>query len=254
MNIDPVLSSGDNVSEPLVQAGNFTVTYQVADVSGNVAVPVTRPVTVMDVTAPIIDSYALSLQCEVINNLFNVSFTAWCVLMQIFGGITCRIGKELAQFNLVVQGGVFSDPGATAVDETDGDITATIVTSSNLDVSEPGKYVISYTVADMAGNQAIKKRKVTVVEDTSAPTLNLQQPTVSTKQLGYLPDPTASATDMAFTCNDAFVCNEEATIDLGDSIATFAAPEVLESLASSIANLSPDTYLAIYSVADNAGQ
>jgi len=218
-SISRSLSSGDDIELPLVTAGTFTVTYDVVDSVGNAAVPVSRDVKVNDVTAPVIDS----------------------------------IGKELAKYNLVIEGGVFSDPGATAMDETDGDITDSIVTASNLDVSEPGKYVISYTVADKAGNVAVKKRKVTVVKDEVPPTLSLENPTVTAKQLGVLPSPNATASDMAFGCDQLSVCDSPVVVDLTGNISVLAVPDVLEALDTGFADINPDTYIAFYSVQDGAG-
>ena len=62
--------------------------------------------------------------------------------------------------------GTFVDPGATANDNVDGDLTANIVVTSNLDVDQVGNYHVYYNVEDSQGNNAAQAtRNVTVVND-----------------------------------------------------------------------------------------
>lgn len=64
----------------------------------------------------------------------------------------------------VTQGETYTDAGATALDETDGDITANIIVSNPVDTATPSDYVVSYSVNDTAGNSATPvERTVTVV-------------------------------------------------------------------------------------------
>ncbi|TFV97678.1 DUF5011 domain-containing protein [Algoriphagus kandeliae] len=48
----------------------------------------------------------------------------------------------------------FTDPGATANDEVDGDISANIVVTGEVNTFQPGEYVLAYNVTDAAGNAA----------------------------------------------------------------------------------------------------
>ncbi len=57
----------------------------------------------------------------------------------------------------------FTDPGATATDDKDGDITAQIITTGTVDVTKIGSYELTYSVSDNAGNQASVKRIVNVI-------------------------------------------------------------------------------------------
>jgi len=57
----------------------------------------------------------------------------------------------------------FVDPGATAIDDEDGDITSAINTSSNVNTEVPGIYQITYTVEDKAGNTGVAVREVEVL-------------------------------------------------------------------------------------------
>ncbi len=71
-----------------------------------------------------------------------------------------------ATIDLIV-GDAFSDPGATATDNVDGDISANIVVGGDaVDTNTPGTYVITYNVSDAAGNAAAQvTRTVTVSPD-----------------------------------------------------------------------------------------
>ncbi len=71
-------------------------------------------------------------------------------------------------------GDSFKDPGATATDNEDGDITDKIkkfIEAINTNV--PGIYKVYYTVEDRAGNVAIAKRVVKVDIDTLPPVITL---------------------------------------------------------------------------------
>lgn len=58
----------------------------------------------------------------------------------------------------------FTDPGCTAADDFDGDLTARVVSDlSALDFSRLGDQVITYSVSDAAGNKTVRERKVKTV-------------------------------------------------------------------------------------------
>ncbi len=60
-------------------------------------------------------------------------------------------------------GNEFIDPGATAHDDEDGDLTDKINTSINVNTEVEGTYTVSYTVEDNAGNAAAATRTVDVI-------------------------------------------------------------------------------------------
>ena len=62
-------------------------------------------------------------------------------------------------------GNTFTDPGATATDNIDGDLTSSITTSGSVDTSSTGSYMISYSISDATGNSASVTRTVVIVED-----------------------------------------------------------------------------------------
>ncbi|MGB5396339.1 MAG: immunoglobulin-like domain-containing protein [Gammaproteobacteria bacterium] len=63
-------------------------------------------------------------------------------------------------------GSIYTDPGATATDDIDGDISARITTKGEVDTNTLGSYVVTYEVKDSGGNAAIPvARFVIVVND-----------------------------------------------------------------------------------------
>lgn len=71
----------------------------------------------------------------------------------------------------VVQGTAFQDPGAAALDNADGDISASINVAGQVNTQIAGEYILRYNVSDRAGNAAdevLRTVKVTprpVVDD-----------------------------------------------------------------------------------------
>ena len=58
----------------------------------------------------------------------------------------------------------FSDPGATAEDNEDGDLTTSIITLGSIDTSVVGTYIVTYAVSDSASNTFSITRTITVSE------------------------------------------------------------------------------------------
>ncbi len=72
----------------------------------------------------------------------------------------------------ISKGTTYTDAGATAKDDRDGDLTSSIETIDNVDTSKVGKYEVTYTVEDIAGNKATVTRIVNVVS-ISTPVVTL---------------------------------------------------------------------------------
>lgn len=75
--------------------------------------------------------------------------------------IITLIGQSSVSHQL---GTTYTDSGATATDNNDGDITANIIVGGDtVDTNTPGTYTITYNVSDAAGNAAAQvSRTVTV--------------------------------------------------------------------------------------------
>ena len=154
-----VVIGGDSVDTSTV--GQYTVTYNVTDSSGNAATEVTRTVNVTDTTAPVI---TLVGDAE----------------------ITVEVGTT------------YTDLGATASDNYDGDITADIVTVNNVNVNTAGQYIITYNVTDSSGNDATEVTRTVNVTDTTAPVITLVGDAEITVEVG------STYTDLGATASDNY--------------------------------------------------
>ena len=127
-------------SVDVTKVGTYTITYKAVDSAGNEA-SVTRTVNVVlapDTTKPVIT----------LNGANPLELT---------------------------QGTAYTELGATATDDRDGNVTVTI--SGNVDVNTVGSYTITYKAVDSAGNEATVTRTVNVVESTPT-TLKLSDATI----------------------------------------------------------------------------
>ena len=64
----------------------------------------------------------------------------------------------------VTQGDNYTDEGATATDDVDGDLTSSISVSGNVDTDIIGNYILTYSVSDSSGNSTSATRNVEVTE------------------------------------------------------------------------------------------
>lgn len=113
--------------------GICCITYSVSDSFGNTSGEV-RKVTVKDIVPPV---------------------------------ITLAGDREI-----VTSSAVFSDPGYSAADDLDGDITDAVTVETDYKPKTEGKFTFKYTVSDKSGNSAEAARTVTVA-DTSGPLMTL---------------------------------------------------------------------------------
>jgi hypothetical protein len=114
--------------------GTYTVTYNVDDAAGNAAVQVSRTVNITpeitpDVTIPVIT---------------------------LLGD--AEVSLEL--------GSTYTDAGAAAADNIDGDITSSIVMVNPVDVNSVGTYTVTYNVSDAAGNAAVQVARLVNIGGT----------------------------------------------------------------------------------------
>ncbi|WP_372882585.1 DUF5011 domain-containing protein, partial [Psychromonas sp.] len=80
------------------------------------------------------------------------------------------LGNNPLTLNL---GDNFIDPGATAQDDVDGDISGAIVFSGSVDTNTAGTYELTYSITDSDGNSASVTRNV-IVSDGSSEVIVLQ--------------------------------------------------------------------------------
>jgi hypothetical protein len=138
---DPGVTASDNVDGDITSsvvvagdavnvntAGTYVITYNVSDAGGNAATQVTRSVIVaLDTVRPIIT----------LNGSATINVTV---------------------------GGTYTEPGATATDNVDGNISSRIVVAGDVvNVNAAGTYVITYNVKDAAANAATQVTRTVVV-------------------------------------------------------------------------------------------
>jgi len=70
-------------------------------------------------------------------------------------------------------GAPYTDPGASAEDDIDGDISADIQVTGSVDSATPGEYTLTYNVSDSSGNPATPVSRTVTVEDTTPPQITL---------------------------------------------------------------------------------
>ena len=70
-------------------------------------------------------------------------------------------------------GDTYTDAGATANDDKDGDLTSQITVTDDIDVNKVGVYEVVYTVSDEAGNTTTETRTVTVQANRLAGSYNV---------------------------------------------------------------------------------
>ena len=199
-NIDGDISSsivigGDTVNTAV--AGTYIVTYNVSDAAGNAAVQVTRTVNVIpDTTPPVIT----------------------------------LIGSSSISLDL---GSTYTEQGATATDNIDGDLTASIVIGGDtVNTAIAGTYIVTYNVSDSAGNAAVEvTRTVTVNPDTTPPVITLNGPSTINLLVGD------SYVEQGATATDNIDGDLTASIVISGSVNTAVA----------------GTYFINYNVSDAAG-
>lgn len=115
----------DYKSVDITKVGTYELVYSVSNLKGKHTVKASRTIDVIDTTPP-----EITLKGESI--------------------VKVKIGTE------------YVDEGATAADKVDGDLSKNIKVDNTVDVNKKGKYTVTYTVSDAAGNEAQATRTVIV--------------------------------------------------------------------------------------------
>ena len=128
-------------------------------------------------------------------------------------------------------GSTFTDPGATASDAGDGDLTSSIVVSGSVDTSTVGTYTVTYNVIDTSGNAADPVTRTVNVVDTTAPVITLLGDNPMTIEVGStFTDPSATA------------------LDVGDGDLTSSI-----AIVNNVDTSTVGTYTVTYNVSDTSG-
>ena len=116
---------------------------------------------------------------------------SWTATLQVTDGEVDLI-KPVIELNgpatmYVTQGATFTDPGATATDDVDGDLTAQIVTTGTVDTATLDSYTLTYSgPVDAAGNVADPvSRTVIVIEQIINAATSRLQPFQFSNAIGF---------------------------------------------------------------------
>ncbi|WP_102348273.1 immunoglobulin-like domain-containing protein [Bacillus sp. Marseille-P3661] len=187
--------------------GTYTIRYNVSDAAGNTAQEVTRTLTIApaapsgmgssgkvdvtgampDATVTLYDANVNEVTTGLADGEGRITFTDlssgnYTVKQTVNGIDSDKSGQIYVDSTKpvitlvgdtavrIIAGATYTDAGANATDETDGDLTNNInVTGLPDNINTPGTYTIHYNVSDMAGNQAQEvTRKLTIAP--AAPT------------------------------------------------------------------------------------
>jgi hypothetical protein len=124
------------------QSGTYSITFSVSDGKGGT------------------DSETITIT---VNDVTTSDTTAPTITLNGDSSITLELGEE------------YTELGATATDDRDGNLTSEIIISSNVNTSVLGTYQVNYTVSDSAGNSVNATRTI-IIEDTTAPLIEIVTP------------------------------------------------------------------------------
>jgi len=131
-NVDGNLTSSINITGTVDTntVGNYTIFYQVKDRAGNEA-NATRTVNVLaqvDTTPPVLTLLG-------------------------YNPMSLHVGDT------------YTEPGAEAIDNVDGNLTSSIMITGTVDTNTAGSYAIFYQVSDTAGNKVKATRTIYVISN-----------------------------------------------------------------------------------------
>jgi hypothetical protein len=145
--------------------GNHIITYRVTDEAGN-ATTVTRSVIVGDAPEESTGDSPDETPAEEPSEPEAPAEEPDPTPADTIAPVVILVGDAAME---IVQGEDFVDPGATATDETDGDLTSVIVISGSVDTITSALYTLTYSATDTAGNTGEVSRVVNVIESEPAP-------------------------------------------------------------------------------------
>ncbi len=161
-----VTIGGDTVDTST--AGVYTITYDCENSLFVDAIQVTRTVEVASI--PQVELWHVDLICDGETALDLSEMLEFLQICPILGADPPTITLLGDAITLVDIGDTYSDDGATAFDNGDGDVTSNIVVAGvgSIDTSVSGVFFVTYNVEDSLGNIAVEKIRTIVVAQQSS--------------------------------------------------------------------------------------
>ena len=197
------------------------------------------------------------------SDIYNSSLTIETIT--VVGGDSILPVITLTGGNQTIsQGDTWTEPGYSASDSNDGDLTGSVdVVGNAFNTGIVGAYTITYNVQDSAGNNAVERsRVVTVVAvdpgDTTPPVITLVGGNQTVLQSGTWTDPGYSAVDNIDGVLTGSVVVDSSSVNtnvLGSYVVTYdvsdAAGNVAETLTRTV-TVSVDTGLPLITLVGSA--
>ena len=138
--------------------------------------------------------------------------------------------KGSSQITILV-GSTYTEPGYTATDREDGDLTGSVTVTGSVDTARTGTYYLYYDVSDGSGNAAVRQVRAVGVVDRTAPVITL----IGSSQMTLLVGSTYA--ELGYTATDNYD---------GDLTASV-------TVTGSVDALQTGTYYLYYDVSDGSG-
>lgn len=138
--------------------GSYVITYSVTDKAGNKS-DVKRTVKVIPTptsSKPVTTKQTTKKTTSRVTTKVTTRRPTTPPTITLYGSKTITINV----------GEMYHDPGYSATDSLGGNITSSVDVSSNLNISNPGTYYVTYKVTDNYGNKASTSRTVIVKQST----------------------------------------------------------------------------------------
>jgi hypothetical protein len=215
--LDPGATASDNI--------DGTLTAKII-VTGTVTTTAPRSVTVTYTVRDSAGNQAQAIRTVVVKVQSGVDNTAPVITLK---------GENPVM--LVINAGMYTEPGFTAIDDFDGDVSANVKITNNIDITKIGTYSVTYKVSDKAGNPAEKNRSIkvtytTVEVDTTKPVITL---------LGKNPDTVSVG---AVWLDPGFTANDNTDGDIRASV---------QKVPPTVSTATPGSISITYNVSDNTG-
>jgi len=117
-------------------------------------------------------TYLFRFSSTLNHNFLNKTFTEKCLVyccwsydesvVDVAVPVITILGNDIVYIDI---DDTYTDAGATAYDKKDGDLTGSIVTTGSVNTSILGSNYIKYNATDTAGNRAIEKIRIVIVDE-----------------------------------------------------------------------------------------
>lgn len=171
---------------------------------------------------------------------------------------------------IITEGEVYNEPGYEAIDETDGNITSSVILTGIVNTKQAGLYSINYEVKDKAGNVSSVKREIEVKQKEVNPVTTTKVTTtkrvVTTKRTTTTKRVTTTRKTTTTMLSNPYITlkgSSTITMNVGTSynepgyIAYDSAGKVITSKVNVSSNVNvkvAGTYYVTYKVTDSYGK